>query len=380
MSSSKYDQTKKRWLPGSAVVWLLTATALGACDDGPTYGEIPRFGGAGTGGKATSGKGGSGSGNAGNRGGTLNGASGENGEGGVGASAGDEGLAGDGTGAMSTGTGGTGSGTAGTGNGTAGTGNGTAGTAGTSNGAAGSSAGGSGGSVGTGGGGGTGGSKTVNLCGNGKIDEGETCDDGNKFSGDGCSSQCQCACEACEQSEACFKDGEDLNEYTGTSWFQSGYEMEGVATDGPAANIPRAELFRDALDCVRRTNCLKVVGNGGGAIITECVCLNPVEPSDNPVDLPAACFDEAKFIPGPCFSKLQDAAEANTLVELREHWASPTFAIGIIIQLLNRCDTGECRTECFTPEQSADWPNPQAESDNSWSCGNCNVENACVAP
>src|SRR5450755_2201622 len=40
-------------------------------------------------------------------------------------------------------------------------------------------------------GGGGGGDDTKMLCGNGTIDPGETCDDGNVASGDGCSATCQ---------------------------------------------------------------------------------------------------------------------------------------------------------------------------------------------
>lgn len=35
------------------------------------------------------------------------------------------------------------------------------------------------------------GSDEENLCGNGQIDEGEQCDDGNNNNGDGCSSLCK---------------------------------------------------------------------------------------------------------------------------------------------------------------------------------------------
>ncbi len=52
--------------------------------------------------------------------------------------------------------------------------------------------GGSGGGGGGGGGGGSsGGSSTINLCGNRKINPNETCDDGNRIIGDGCSNACK---------------------------------------------------------------------------------------------------------------------------------------------------------------------------------------------
>lgn len=405
MSSSKYDRTRTRWLPGSAVIWLLTATALGACDDGPTYGEIPRYGGAGSGGKASSGKGGSGSGNTGNRGGSLNGESGDTGEEG-----GDAGLAGDGTGAMSTGMGGsgndaagTGNGTAGTGNGTAGTGNGTAGTsngtagtgngtagtgngtggtgngtAGTGNGTAGtSSVGGSGGSVGTGGGGGTGGTKPVNLCGNGKIDTGETCDDGNKLSGDGCSAQCQCACEACEKSEACYSKDNHLTNL-GLRFYDAGYMLEGVAMSGPAANVPLKELFADALDCIRRSHCLENVA--GPTIPVKCVCANPTPEGADPKEYPPDCFNEDTFIEGPCYNQILDASEGDSLVNIKERMTSQDFALGFVYGIIEQCDMGECRTECFTPEERAGFAPSLPEADAFWTCGNCEAENACMPP
>jgi cysteine-rich repeat protein len=395
MSSTKCDQTKKRWLPGSAVLWLFTATALGACDDGPTYGEIPRFGGAGAGGKATGsagkgGKGGTGTGIDGH-GGPL-GQSG-NGEGGEDGEGGEQGLAGDGTGATNPGSGGTGNGTAGTGNGTAGTGNGTAGTsngtagtsngtAGTSNGMAGSgSLGGSGGTGGTGAGtsgsGGTGGTKPVNLCGNGKIDAGETCDDGNKLSGDGCSAQCQCACEACEKSEACYSKDNHLTNL-GLRFYDAGYMLEGVAMSGPAANVPLKELFADALDCVRRSHCLENVA--GPTIPVKCVCANPTPEGADPTEYPPDCYNEATFIEGPCYNQFLDASEGDSLVNIKERMTSQEFALGFVYGIIEQCDMGECRTECFSPEERANFAPSLPEADAFWTCGNCEAENACMPP
>ncbi len=63
----------------------------------------------------------------------------------------------------------------------------------------GGSGGGIGGSGGTGGDGGTGGTGgTEAVCGNGEIEQGETCDDGNEWSGDGCSENCIAEGTSCE--------------------------------------------------------------------------------------------------------------------------------------------------------------------------------------
>jgi len=59
--------------------------------------------------------------------------------------------------------------------------------------------GGSGGAGGSGGDGGSGGEIPSEDCGNGTVDEGEECDDKNRFSGDGCSSTCTIEAADCSE-------------------------------------------------------------------------------------------------------------------------------------------------------------------------------------
>ena len=173
---------------------FVSTVVLSACGDegsSTATSSSSSSGAAGAGGQGASGGGGSGgqggvagSGGAGGQGGTA-GEGGAGGTGGVGGEGGAGGMGGTGGTGGSGGVGGAG-GMGGAGTGGAG-GTGGMGGAGTG-GAGGMGVGGTGGTGGTGGAGGQGGSSAA--CGNGQIEPGETCDDGNTMPADGCSSQC----------------------------------------------------------------------------------------------------------------------------------------------------------------------------------------------
>jgi len=74
------------------------------------------------------------------------------------------------------------------------------------------------------------------CCGNNKVDAGETCDDGNKVSGDGCSSTCQtesaCPNGVCGAGESCTNCPQDCGACPPSSWCQiSGNQGATVACD-----------------------------------------------------------------------------------------------------------------------------------------------------
>jgi cysteine-rich repeat protein len=325
-----------------ALLGLVSTFALGACgNDGPTYGEIPRD--AGRAG-AAAGKGGMAPANGGNDGG------GEE-AGGAGGAGGDEGAAGSRAGSSAH-----------------------AGKGGTGGSSANGGASGSGGSSANGGASGNGGSSS-SKCGNNVIDEGETCDDGNKLSGDGCSSKCQCACEACESSTGCYTRPPQVAP-DGSSYYDAGYGMPGLTTEGPAPNVPRKELFRDLLDCVRETSCLALEPLQGRVFLVKCACQNPPAAGEPLNGWPAACFNDATLMKGPCLRQMLEAAEADTLISLKERAGTEDYAVGMVQSILNICDTSECRSECFKPEQSSTWP--ATIYDAPVRCDNCKAEDACM--
>jgi cysteine-rich repeat protein len=324
-----------RRLQRSALAGIIGALTLGACgNDGPKYGEIPRdagrSGSAGKGGMATALP--------------VGGAGGENEAGGAG---GEDSSGGTRAGSSAGGKGGTGG----------------------KGGMGGTSVGGSGGSGGT----------STSKCGNNVVDDGETCDDGNKLSGDGCSSECQCACEACEASVACNSRANHIPDVEPfLPFYEQGYQMAGLATEGPAANIPRKDLFRDALDCVRQTQCLQVVpGASGNVVLVKCACLNPPLAGQDASQWPAACFNADTLMPGPCLRQFLEAAEADSLLALKERVGTQEYAIGLVQGILNNCDAAECRSECFTPEQTTAWP--VSTFDSGFECDDCESTDACTA-
>ncbi|TKD07341.1 myxococcus cysteine-rich repeat containing protein [Polyangium fumosum] len=170
---------------------VASTVALAACGDEGGTTATSSSGTAGAGGQGAGGNGGAGGqggvageGGAGGQGG-AGGEGGAGGSGGVGGAGGSGGLGGQGGSGGAGGSGGLG-GQGGSGGGGAG-GSGGAGGAGGQGGAGGMGGAGNGG-AGNGGAGGQGGASFV--CGNGVIEPGETCDDGNAMPADGCSSQC----------------------------------------------------------------------------------------------------------------------------------------------------------------------------------------------
>lgn len=322
----------RRWLHPSLLWAVVLAASYGCRDDGPTYGEIdpnwPRSGGD-AGGETSANEGGDVSSPGGERS-SQGGQPGVSGVGGAGGTHGGTPPVGGSSGGSSL-----------------------AGTAG------------------------SGGMPPVNNCGNGTIDAGETCDDSNAISGDGCSAQCQCACEACEQSEACFQDDRHLAPGGGT-WFDEAYHLSGTAQQGPAPNAPKVELFRNLMDCVRETKCVLVGPDTQPMVplisLVPCYCLNPVS---NLFQLPPDCSNRDTFMPGPCLTAFEEAAEADTVQEIFEHTGSIDFAVGYAYWLIQACDVRECRTECFSAEQTAQVLPELA--DTTWDCDNCSAENACMA-
>jgi cysteine-rich repeat protein len=126
----------------------------------------------------------------------------------------------------------------------------------------------------------------------------EECDDGNKKSGDGCSSTCNRACETCELA-ATFSDMMFA--------VQGCYKDASIMMAGPAAGVPKNELCTAFVDCARRTSCFVATDPASGVPLNlvNCYCKNTdlFECAISP-DSPASVKE--KFKPGDCKVEMEE--------------------------------------------------------------------------
>lgn len=169
------------------------------------------------------------------------------------------------------------------------------------------------------------------VCGNGKVEAGEECDDGNLKDGDGCSSTCTNKCELCEQTN-CAAPGSLAD--VGPS-FQQCYGDDSLARTpaegGPAAGTPRNKLCQQMVACVRKTNC----ATNPTDPITPCLCGS------------ASVLDCAADPKGPCAAEISAAAESRTFNDIQQRAADTTFAVGTAYTVLSACDATVCPRECI---------------------------------
>jgi cysteine-rich repeat protein len=221
---------------------------------------------------------------------------------------------------------------------------------------AGMSGGGMGGKAGSGGMGGKGGSGGMSLCGNGKIDRGEECDDGNQVSGDGCSAQCQASCEKCE---IALKDDPLAPSLLAGDLYSECYAATDRAVGGPADGAPRAALCAAVVDCVRRTGCAVFSGSWidgyntiGDASLAPCWCTDVTTDGGLPQAAPT-CYSDATLSPGPCYPDFQNGAEADGPDGIGTAIIDSGLALGRAGRLLRQSDSLFCAKSC--------WPDPTAQ-------------------
>lgn len=209
-----------------------------------------------------------------------------------------------------------------------------------------------GGSGGTAGGGGM--PMTGPVCGDGKTEAPEECDDGNTRSGDGCSWDCKTACEICEQN-VCPQFDFNVSPPSTDSAYNDCFKATGKIQKGPATGIPRAEVCQELVDCVREEVCSQTFGprlrpqrcwcdldwnnpKGESGVPVTTACVTDPDPN-NPTD-------PKKFLPGKCASLFQDAAEYPTRNDVIGGVVAIERAEGAAMRLLTACDTRECTEEC----------------------------------
>jgi cysteine-rich repeat protein len=195
------------------------------------------------------------------------------------------------------------------------------------------------------------------VCGDGKVEAPEECDDGNAISGDGCSWDCRTACEICEQN-VCPTIFDDFPpEIASESAYDDCYKAVGKIKTGPATGYPRAEVCQELVDCIRQEACGQT--RAAALIVQSCWCdkdwtvltgkdgVGPVTACTTDPD-PKNPTDPKRFVPGKCASLFQDAAEGPALKDVTAKLVAFETAEGKALRLLTTCDARECTEECLS--------------------------------
>lgn len=198
---------------------------------------------------------------------------------------------------------------------------------------------------GSGGGGGdasvgTGGAPAGPVCGNNTVESGEECDDGNTRDGDGCSSVCTKKCETCEATAPGCKDLQTAC-----------YELDGVATEGPAQGVAKADLCAEVIACIRKSDCAYSPADPLSGLddgVSGCYCGDATF---------AECIQQQTKAPnGPCKAEIEAAAETTTPKTVGVRGLNPSYALGGAFSLIKFCDQDPalCLSSCLRNLASTD--------------------------
>jgi cysteine-rich repeat protein len=207
------------------------------------------------------------------------------------------------------------------------------------------------------------------LCGNCVIDEGESCDDGNRLSGDGCGATClgddSCGNAIREDGEECDDGNRAFGEGTDTCTPACRTKTEcdacaasscaarldpclglaGSATAGPDQGAPRAALCDELRACVHQSGCAgesAISGTqspaGSGRYLEHCYCGNSG----------TACFEGGAN--GSCRAEVEAALETTDPIEIlgRVGGADPAYPIFAALDELLLCELESCSGMCTT--------------------------------
>lgn len=200
------------------------------------------------------------------------------------------------------------------------------------------------------------------VCGDGTADTGEECDDGNNVDGDGCSSECAvepepepdpvCGdgnvdpgeeCDGTDDCDAackllptgpaptlsiCPAPADACEECTCDSCsdaMSACDNLEGTATEGPAAGSPKAELCQAVVACGRDAGCRG----------SDCFC-------GAGVDLVVCLTGGAE---GPCKEPIFAAAETQDPAEVSGRQSTPGYAIAAA-NAVSTCAVNSCTAAC----------------------------------
>jgi cysteine-rich repeat protein len=211
------------------------------------------------------------------------------------------------------------------------------------------------------------------VCGNCVVDDGETCDDGNRTSGDGCSASCvretcgdgvTASSEQCDDGNTTFGEagdactpscrtpsacdvcvaGPDCLEET-----KACLGLTGVASAGPRAGTPLSVLCDELRACVTRSACHLAVRNSAGvegAFFENCYC--GVAGED--------CFEDAELPNGSCRKEVEAALETRNPSTLLNRFSGgdaryPVFAA---VRDLMECERSHCASDCPSASRCGD--------------------------
>ncbi len=168
------------------------------------------------------------------------------------------------------------------------------------------------------------------MCGNGALDPGEQCDDGNNSDGDGCSAGCrdEDACSACEE--------RFCRNFFGSDTVASCFEDTSPAGGGPEAGCnpaiesctPNNVLCGLYVECAIDSGTAAVSDAApycGQASINECLLLGGT---------------------GPCVPEAEAAGETGDPLTVAERFVDPAYPLGDGTRYL-RCLRANCARDCL---------------------------------
>jgi cysteine-rich repeat protein len=169
------------------------------------------------------------------------------------------------------------------------------------------------------------------VCGDGKKEGNEECDDGNVLNGDGCSGSCldTSICDAClsVQCPQAYADGL----YTLPVWPLC-TNVKGNATSGEAVGRPRKDLCQETYTCAVKSQCMSV--NTGDP--TPCYC--------GKADT-AVCLSGGAAADGPCKKEIDNGMETTDVAFLLTNMINAEYAAGAALAA-RRCAADLCSMEC----------------------------------
>jgi len=153
----------------------------------------------------------------------------------------------------------------------------------------------------------------TSTCGNGTVEPGEECDDGNTLDADGCSSFCANT-KTCDD---CLKENCDPDLLP----LCSNLKDQGNAEQGPGKGAPRQDLCRDLYSCALKSGCAFVSAQEAA----YCYC---------GARGGSACFAAKGLANGDCKAEIEAASESTEPVQILGSTSSPVRGSGPAILLL----------------------------------------------
>jgi cysteine-rich repeat protein len=166
------------------------------------------------------------------------------------------------------------------------------------------------------------------VCGDGKKEGNEECDDGNKLNADGCSAICTDTrkCDDCLAINC-----SDPFYYSVPIWPLCS-QLKGNAMNGEGAGRPRQDLCQEVYTCIIRTQCIDWTTTDP----TPCFCGT----TDR-----ATCVGKPKAATGPCVAEIQNGVESEDPAVAGIQFTNQANASGAAFSV-RQCARDLCEMEC----------------------------------